>query len=132
MKKTLAVCALLATTATVQAADLAPGVTLDTEIKAWHKVDAETNHITINPEVEGLSLPQELMTVARNLAAHVWHGSDLLMTQESRALLKQRYIHHSDHYLKLGPIYPFKPAKYGKRAVHPNEGQWIEGQYNEY
>jgi len=52
MKKTLAVCALLATTATVQAADLAPGVTLDTEIKAWHKVDAETNHITINPEVE--------------------------------------------------------------------------------
>jgi len=52
MRKTLALCALLATTVTTaQAADLAPGVTLDTEIKAWHKVDAETNHITINPEV---------------------------------------------------------------------------------
>jgi len=95
-------------------------------------VDAGVPFQSINPEVEGLSLPQELMTVARNLAAHVWHGSDLLMTPESRALLKQRYIHHSDHYLKLGPIYPFKPAKYGKRAVHPNEGQWIEGQYYEY
>jgi len=95
-------------------------------------VDAGVPFQSINPKVEGLSLPQELMTVARNLAAHVWHGSDLLMTPESRALLKQRYIHHSDHYLKLGPLFPFKPAKYGKRAVHPNEGQWIEGQYHEY
>jgi len=95
-------------------------------------VDAGVPFQSINPEVEGLSIPQELMTVARNLAAHVWHGSDLLMTPESRALLKQRYIHHSDHYLKLGPLYPFKPAKDGKRAVHPNKGQWIEGQYHEY
>ena len=95
-------------------------------------VDAGVPFQSINPEVEGLSIPQELMTVARNLAAHVWHGSDLLMTPESRALLKQRYIHHSDHYLKLGPLYPFKPAKYGKRAVHLNKGQWIEGQYHEY
>ncbi|MDN6318126.1 MAG: DUF2235 domain-containing protein, partial [Marinobacter sp.] len=85
--------------------------------------------LTENPQ---LALPPELMTIARNLAAHVWHGSDLLMTPESQALLKQRYIHHSDHYLKLGPLYPFKPAKYGKRAVHPNKGRWIEGQYHEY
>jgi len=28
-----------------------PGMTLDTEVKAWHEVDAETNHLTINPEV---------------------------------------------------------------------------------
>ena len=95
-------------------------------------VDAGVPFDVIDPKDSSLSLPDELFTVARNLAAHVWHGSDLLMTPESQALLKQRYIHHSDHYLKLGPLYPFKPAKYGKRAVHPNEGRWIEGQYHEY
>jgi hypothetical protein len=95
-------------------------------------VDAGVPFQAISPEVGGFSLPQELMTVARNLAAHVWHGSDLLMTPESRALLKQRYIHHSDHYLKLGPLYPFKLAKYGRRAVHPNKGQWVEGEHYEY
>ncbi|MFP3976813.1 phospholipase effector Tle1 domain-containing protein [Marinobacter sp. KMM 10035] len=99
-----------------------------------HKLatDAGVPFQSINPEVDGLSLPQELMTVARNLAAHVWHGSELLMTPESRALLKQRYIHHSDHYLRLGPLYPFKPGKYGQRTIHPNEGQWIEGRYHAY
>ncbi|MGO1658524.1 MAG: phospholipase effector Tle1 domain-containing protein [Marinobacter sp.] len=99
-----------------------------------HKLamDAGVPFQSINPEVEGLSLPQELMTVARNLAAHVWHGSQLLMTPESKALLKQRYIHHSDHYLKLGPLYPFKPGNYGRRTVHPNKGQWSEGEYHEY
>ena len=95
-------------------------------------VDAGVPFQSINPEVEGLSLPQELMTVARNLAAHVWHGSQLLMTPESKALLKQRYIHHSDHYLKLGPLYPFRPGKYGRRTIHPNKGQWSEGEYHEY
>ncbi|WP_341581709.1 phospholipase effector Tle1 domain-containing protein [Marinobacter metalliresistant] len=95
-------------------------------------VDAGVPFQSINPEVDGLSLPQELMTVARNLAAHVWHGSELLMTPESRALLKQRYIHHSDHYLRLGPLYPFRPGKYGRRTVHPNKGQWAEGEYHEY
>ncbi|MGO1461980.1 MAG: phospholipase effector Tle1 domain-containing protein [Oleiphilaceae bacterium] len=99
-----------------------------------HKLamDAGVPFQSINPEVEGLSLPQELMTVARNLAAHVWHGSQLLMTPESKALLKQRYIHHSDHYLKLGPLYPFDPGNYGRRTVHPNKGQWSEGEYHEY
>ena len=95
-------------------------------------VDAGVPFQSINPEVEGLSLPQKLMTVARNLAAHVWHGSQLLMTPESKALLKQRYIHHSDHYLKLGPLYPFRPGKYGRRTIHPNKGQWSEGEYHEY
>lgn len=95
-------------------------------------VDAGVPFQSINPEVDGLSLPQELMSVARNLAAHVWHGSELLMTPESRALLKQRYIHHSDHYLRLGPLYPFRPGKYGRRTVHPNKGQWAEGEYHEY
>ena len=76
----------------------------------------------INPDVEGLALPQELFTVARNLAAHVWYGNDLLMTRESQMLLRQRYMHYSDHYLKVGPIYPFRPAPYGKRVIHPNRG----------
>lgn len=84
-------------------------------------VDAGVPFDVIDPEDSSLSLPGELITVARNLAAHVWHGSELLMTPESRALLKQRYIHHSDHYLRLGPLYPFQPAKYGRRVVHPNK-----------
>ncbi|WP_227520120.1 hypothetical protein [Marinobacter sp. LV10R510-11A] len=68
-------------------------------------------------------LPNELMTVARNLAAYVWHGQNLVISSESKALLKQRYIHHSDHYLELGPLYPFRPTKSGRRAIHPNKSQ---------
>ena len=94
-------------------------------------VDAGVPFDPIPTESPQLVLPPELMTIARNLAAHVWHGSPLLMTPESNALLKQRYIHHSDHYLQLGPLYPFKPGKYGRRTVHPNKGQWSEGQYHE-
>ena len=44
--------AALMVAGTAQAADLAPGVALNTELKAWHEVDAEKNYITINPEVE--------------------------------------------------------------------------------
>ena len=94
-------------------------------------VDAGVPFDPIPTESPQLVLPPELMTIARNLAAHVWHGSPLLMTPESNALLKQRYIHHSDHYLQLGPLYPFKPGKYCRRTVHPNKGQWSEGQYHE-
>lgn len=75
---------------------------------------------TDNPQ---FVLPNELMTVARNLAAHVWHGQELLLSPESKALLKQRYIHHSDHYLEMGPLYPFRPAKGGRRVVHPNKSE---------
>ncbi len=73
---------------------------------------------TDNPQ---FALPNELMAVARNLGAHVWHGQDMLLSSESRALLKQRYIHHSDHYLEMGPLYPFRPAKGNRRAIHPNK-----------
>jgi hypothetical protein len=84
---------------------------------------------TENPQ---LALPQELMPIARILAAHVWNGNDMQLAPESSALLKQRYIHHSDHYLRMGPLYPFRPAKNGRRSIHPNKGQWIEGEYHEY
>ncbi len=95
-------------------------------------VDAGVPFDVNDPEDSSLSLPDELKTVARNLAAHVWHGNRLLMAPESKALLKQRYIHHSDHYLEMGLLYPFRPAKNGHRAIHPNKGQWIEGKYHEY
>ena len=51
--RTLVLATVAAMAATSAAAiDLpAPGLTLDTEVKAWHEVDAETNHLTINPEV---------------------------------------------------------------------------------
>lgn len=52
MRKTLfATAVLLAATTAHAETTLAPGLTLETEVKAFHKVDAETNHITINPEV---------------------------------------------------------------------------------
>jgi hypothetical protein len=84
-------------------------------------VDAGVPFDQIDPTDASYSLPQELVTVARNLAAHVWHGQHLRLSPESKALLKQRYIHHSDHYLEMGPLYPFRPAKNGCRAVHPNK-----------
>jgi len=44
------VAAMAATSAT--AMDLpVPGLALNTEVKAFHKVDAETNHITLEPEL---------------------------------------------------------------------------------
>ncbi|WP_421858599.1 phospholipase effector Tle1 domain-containing protein [Marinobacter salarius] len=95
-------------------------------------VDEGVPFDAIDPEDSAYSLPEELMPIARNLAAHVWHGKELLIAQESKALLKQRYIHHSDHYLVMGLLYPFRPAKNGRRAIHPNKGQWIEGKYHEY
>ena len=52
MRKTLTALAVALTATSASAMDLPmPGMSLDTEIKAWHEVDAETNHLTINPEV---------------------------------------------------------------------------------
>ena len=52
MRKTLfAMAAVLAATTAHAETTIAPGLTLETEVKAFHKVDAETNHVTINPEV---------------------------------------------------------------------------------
>ena len=46
----LAIVAAMAT-APVMAADLGNGLSLNTELKAFHKVDADTNPVTIVPEV---------------------------------------------------------------------------------
>ena len=45
----IAATAILSTSAMAQ--DLGSNLALNTELKAFHKVDAETNHITIEPEV---------------------------------------------------------------------------------
>ena len=42
--------ATLATTATAEVTEIAPRLSLDTEVKMTHMVDAETNVLTINPE----------------------------------------------------------------------------------
>lgn len=52
MRKTLIALAALFAATSAHAVDLAPGVVLETEVKAWHEVDAEKNYLTINPEVE--------------------------------------------------------------------------------
>jgi len=52
MRKVFMTVAALMVAGTAQAADLpVPGLSLDTEVKAFHKVDAETSHITIEPEL---------------------------------------------------------------------------------
>jgi len=54
MTKTLiaiAATAILSTSVMANAQDLGSNLALNTELKAFHKVDAETNHITIEPEL---------------------------------------------------------------------------------
>ena len=51
MRKTLIALAALFAATTAQAADLAPGLSLDTELKAFRSIDAERNQITIEPEL---------------------------------------------------------------------------------
>ncbi len=52
MRKTLIALATLFAANIVHAAELpVSGLTLNTEMKAFHKVDAETSHITIEPEL---------------------------------------------------------------------------------
>lgn len=51
MRKLLSAVAILFAATTAQAADLAPGLSLDTELKAFRSIDAERNQITIEPEV---------------------------------------------------------------------------------
>lgn len=41
---------VLLTSTAAMALDITPNLSLDTEVKAFHKVDAHTQHITIEPE----------------------------------------------------------------------------------
>jgi hypothetical protein len=54
MKAVLFAVAALTATSTA-AADLGMGLALNTEVKAYHKVDAETNHLTVEPELRWTS-----------------------------------------------------------------------------
>ena len=49
--------ATLATTATADSIAVAPKLSLDTEVKMTHMVDAETNVLTINPEFTYAAMP---------------------------------------------------------------------------
>jgi hypothetical protein len=55
MRKLLIVLTALMAAGTAHAADLGNGLSLNTEAKAFHKVDAETNHITVEPELRWTS-----------------------------------------------------------------------------
>lgn len=52
MRKTLIALATLFAATTAQAADLAPGLSINTELKAFRTMDAERNQITIEPEIK--------------------------------------------------------------------------------
>lgn len=78
---------------------------------------------TKNPK---MVIPSELMSVARSIADFIRNENELLLPPEAKMLLKQRYIHHSDHYQKIYingvlPIYPFHPNSNGQRTRHPNK-----------
>lgn len=65
MKKIIATASFMALATSAGAMDLpVPGMSLDTEVKAWHKVDAETNHLTINPEINWQPAPDGALTLS--------------------------------------------------------------------
>lgn len=73
-------------------------------------------------ERDDMIIPDELSEIAAVIEAHVLGGAPLELTDEQSAWLKQRYIHHSDHYEPLGPLYPHKPAPGHQRAIYNKQG----------
>jgi hypothetical protein len=68
------VAAMAATSAT--AMDLpVPGLALNTEVKAFHKVDAETNNITVEPELRYTTGDLSLFTSSLITAYETGHAS---------------------------------------------------------
>lgn len=69
----------------------------------------------------GSSILVEGKPIARVGDAHVWNGNDMLLAPESNALLKQRYIHHSDHYLG-GAAIPLQAHQQWSSLYSPEQG----------
>jgi hypothetical protein len=76
----------------------------------------------VKPTDTGFSLPDELQPVATQITHHINEGQPLQLSVEEETLLRQRYIHHSAHYQRAGPLFPFKPAPGDVRAVYSNKG----------
>ncbi|MFC4257970.1 phospholipase effector Tle1 domain-containing protein [Marinobacter lacisalsi] len=75
----------------------------------------------ITEDMESMLIPSELSEIATAIEAHVLEGETLALEDDKRALLKQRYIHHSDHYGAMGPMYPFEAAPGRKRVIYNNK-----------
>lgn len=76
----------------------------------------------ITEDQNEMVIPDDLSEIAAAIEDHVLNGALLELTDDQRAFLKQRYIHHSDHYETAGPLYPFKAASGRKRVIHGNGG----------
>ncbi|WP_165856279.1 T6SS phospholipase effector Tle1-like catalytic domain-containing protein [Marinobacter sp. JSM 1782161] len=100
---------------------------------------ATENHVPLSP-ISGrddLELPEELDALKKRALEEVKQGSNQpKFSSDQLDLLKQRYVHHSDHYdlletmlsdsvIKLEvptpELSPFKPAEGRQRIVHPNQ-----------
>lgn len=76
MKKLIATATLLAFASTANAMDLpVPGLALNTDVVAQHKVDAEASTLTITPELE--FTPQDgPLTLTANTTFNVWDNTN--------------------------------------------------------
>ena len=76
MKKLIATATLLAFASTANAMDLpVPGLALNTDVVAQHKVDAEASTLTITPELE--FTPQDgPLTLTANTTLNVWDNTN--------------------------------------------------------
>ena len=73
--------ATLATTATADSIAVAPKLSLDTEVKMTHMVDAETNVLTINPEFTYAAMSNFDLSVGTTL--NIWEDvTDTNITDE--------------------------------------------------
>ena len=75
----------------------------------------------ITQQYPDMVIPDELSEIAVALKAHVLDGAPLELSDDQSSLLKQRYIHHSDHYEPIGPLYPHKTSPDRKRTTFFNQ-----------
>lgn len=94
------------------------------------------------PDREDLNIPEELTVISQELREKVIAGENKpLLSSDASNLLKQRYIHRSDHYdyyeslngntvvkteIPFPTLNPFKPADNRIRIVHPNQPENME------
>jgi len=70
-----------------------------------------------------LSMPDELMPIAKRILQQVMTDRLVRLEPAQEALLRARYIHMSAHWTPRGPFLLSKPAPLNRRNVHLNRPQ---------
>ena len=77
----------------------------------------------ITQQYPDMVIPDELSEIADAIKAYVLDGAPLELSDGQNSLLKQRYIHHSDQYEPIGPLYPHKASPDYQRTTFFNQGR---------